>query len=143
MKEHISMCLSALMKDLMSVEHFEALANIVIGCGAEFWGPVPGDPITTVEVEVAPGGVVNMADGSLLLSTNQDRATVKVIESDHVTYFLSGLVANVVGRNLRGEESVVGQGWAQGQLPARIREVVDAVKLWESIVMNPSAIPAT
>ncbi|PPQ67711.1 hypothetical protein CVT25_009317 [Psilocybe cyanescens] len=142
MREHISMCLSILMKDLMSVEHFEALALIVLGCGAEFWCPVHGDPITTVDVEVAPG-VIGMSDGSLLLSTNQERATVQVIQSNHVTYFLSGLVANLVGRNLRGDESVVGQGWGQGQLPMRIREVVDSVKLWESVVMNPSTIPAT
>ncbi|KAH9480267.1 hypothetical protein JR316_0006865 [Psilocybe cubensis] len=143
MKAHISMCLSILMKDLMSVEHFEALAIIVLGCGSEFWCPAAGDPITTVEVEVAPGGVVNMTDGSLLLSTSQERATVKVLESDHVTYFLSGLAANVAGRNLRGEESVVGQGWGKGQLAARIRELVDSVKLWESILMNPSTVPAS
>lgn len=135
--QHISMCISILMKDLMSVEHLEALANLVLNAGPTFWKATNADTISEVEVTAEPG-VLPLADGSLLFSTKSDPVVTRVHHNSHVLHFLSGLSANIFQRNLRGEESVVNMGWTKGQFAARVVELVDTVNHWESIMNTPT-----
>jgi len=104
----------------MSVEHFEALSNLVLGCGPSFWGPT-SDSVHEINVSV------NGADGS----------EEKIRLNNHVTLFLAGLEANIVKWQLTDQKSVLRQPWGTGQLAWRVQLVVDSVNLWEAVYMAP------
>ncbi|KDR82461.1 hypothetical protein GALMADRAFT_134077 [Galerina marginata CBS 339.88] len=129
-REHISMCISVLFKDLMSVEHVEALANIVLGCGPPFWAsPSPGSPAQVDAASATP------SDTFLLAKVEE----AKVQLNDHVNNFLAGLELNLINSGLTDERSVLGQSWGDGQLLALIKDIVDSVKLWEAVLMTTPA----
>ncbi|KAF8967043.1 hypothetical protein BDZ97DRAFT_1916996 [Flammula alnicola] len=125
-QEHISMCISILLKDLMSVEHADALSNIVLGCGPTFWIPstLPGCHAETT-----------LPQDTLLLA--QDQALQM---DNHVNDFLAGLEANFISRGLGDDKSVVGQSWGKGQLLERLADIVDYVRGWEDILTSGSQL---
>lgn len=113
-REHISMCISVLLKDLMSVEHTEAVYNIILGCGQSFWAQT--NPSEDIHPTLHPDGVIQL--------------------NCHVHDFITGLHANFTNNNLTDDMSVVGQPWRKGQLLARLAETVDCVREWESLLIS-------
>lgn len=103
------MCISILLKDLMSVEHAEAVCNIVMGCGQAFW---------------AAGAA---SEAKSLLSTDR---TLRI--NLHVHEFITGLHANFTQRNLHDRMSVTGQPWRHGMLLQCLEEIVNNVRRWEA-----------
>ncbi|KAF4617863.1 hypothetical protein D9613_005724 [Agrocybe pediades] len=130
-KEHVSMCISIMLKDLMSVEHFDALSNLVLGCGPMFWGPT-SDAISEVDAPALPIDIDNAE-----ANPSAGMAQEKILLNNHVTNFLAGLEANIVHRQLSDETSVLGQPWGPGQFAWRVQLVVDSVNLWEAVLMAP------
>ena len=109
-RDHISMCISILLKDLKSVEHLEALSLLVLGCGMSFWD---------VPRQSSEEGNPTAEEAQLQLNV-------------HVKEFLNGLEANLLGRGLDDHTSLLGQTWGNGRCLERVKEVVDAVKGWEA-----------
>ncbi|KJA23199.1 hypothetical protein HYPSUDRAFT_66415 [Hypholoma sublateritium FD-334 SS-4] len=107
--DHISMCISILLKDLMSVEHAEAVYNIVMECGQTFWA----------------AGAASEAK-SVLCADRILRINL------HVHEFITGLHANFTQRNLHDRMSVTDQPWRHGKLLQVLEEIVDNVRGWEA-----------
>lgn len=103
------MCVSILLKDLMSVEHAKAVSNIIVGCGKGFWES-------------------SDTSKSSNMSTPQEQAQK---HHAHMHEFITGLHANYVQRNLQDSMSVVSQPWSNGQLLALLADIVNNVRLWE------------
>lgn len=106
-RDHISMCISILLKDLMSVEHAEAVYSIVMGCGQAFWA----------------------ADSETKRLPSIDR-TLRI--NRHVREFITGLHANFTQRNLHDRMSITDQPWCDGKLLQCLEEIVDNVRRWEA-----------
>ncbi|KAF9485834.1 hypothetical protein BDN70DRAFT_870729 [Pholiota conissans] len=103
------MCISVLLKNLMSVEHAEAIYNLILGCGQLFWEP-----------------------SSSLEDSHLDFSRDAVLQLNcHVHDFITGLHANFMNNDLRDSMSVVEQPWGKGQLLAVLAEIVDHVREWE------------
>ncbi|KAJ3515788.1 hypothetical protein NLJ89_g1543 [Agrocybe chaxingu] len=101
-REHVDLCLRTLLKDLVSVEHVEALALIVLGCGKTFWDPpasllIAPPPNSPFRRPRHPNGCISSAN------------------------FAS---------EARRDDRTCGP-WAAGQLEVRVQEIVRTVKGWE------------
>ena len=102
------MCISVLLSGLKSVEHAEALANIVLGCGQRFWASTPA-----------------------VAAYSSETVTHSMILKRHVGDFLFGLEMNCDIHRLGDDKSVVNRSWGEGRLMARLHEVANSVKAWE------------
>jgi hypothetical protein len=103
------MCINVLLSSLKSVEHAEALANVVLGCGQRFWASTPA-----------------------VVANASETVTHSMILKRHVGDFLFGLEVNCDIHRLSDDKSVVNRPWGEGQLMARLHEVANSVKTWEA-----------
>ncbi|CAA7265505.1 unnamed protein product [Cyclocybe aegerita] len=133
-REHVDLCLRALLKDLVSVEHVEALALIVLGCGKTFW-----DPPASLLIAPPPNASSTVPDTPTIASRppsspprlEEMTGHARYALTTHVANFLDALEGSVVGRGINDAASVLGQPWGAAQLEARVQEIVSTVKSWE------------
>ena len=114
MHRHITMCINILLRYLMSVEHVEALALLVLGCGPAFWD-------VSTFTSTTRGG-------------NHEHPTHT---AELVEVFLSTLVATVTNFSLlQDPRSLVfpREAWGEGQLMTRLNQIEVAVKEWEVLL---------
>ncbi|KAF8817136.1 hypothetical protein BYT27DRAFT_7204963 [Phlegmacium glaucopus] len=109
---HLKMCIRTLLRHLMSVEHVEALALLVLGCGPALW------------------------DVSTPTST-----TYTNNQHEHAGYtagqaFLTTLNTSVTNFSLHDSKSLVfpREVWGQGQLMTRLNQIGMAVNDWAVLV---------
>ncbi|KAF8882041.1 hypothetical protein CPB84DRAFT_1751009 [Gymnopilus junonius] len=124
-----------LMKKLESVEHVEALAHLVLGCGPTFWKPV--DVGSGPSLANPPANPCTVPENTMVLQHDDlDSEKLQMHVKENINLFLTGLEANLLGRRLKDEDSVVGQPWERGRLLKTIQEIVDVVKYRESIILT-------
>jgi hypothetical protein len=116
-RRHITMCINILLRHLMSVEHVEAIALLILGCGPAFWD------VSTFTPGISPYG--NGPPKS----------------ADLVQAFLGALMTSVSNFSLHVGKSLVfpREVWGHGQLKTRLRQIEVAVQKW-AVLLSRSPI---
>lgn len=124
-RPHIIMCINILLKSLMSIEHVEALALLILGCGPTFWD-LSNFTATTL-------GIGTYASGPQV----PPKST-----ADLVQIFLDALLASVTKFSLHDSASLVfpSEVWGEGQLKIRLRQIEVALRKWAVLLSRSSQL---
>ncbi|KAF8158483.1 hypothetical protein B0H34DRAFT_674886 [Crassisporium funariophilum] len=131
-REHVFTCFRVLLDTLDCVERLEALALLVLGCGNSLWFPA----------NLAPDAYMLPAGSSRRFDNNShSTATGPEIEEQlgHIREFL--LSDSLYYWAMCDQPTVLNQPWGTGQLQARVKEILSAVKQSEAKLQLTPMMP--